>query len=244
MTISIYDKLNKASKIHNNKYGYSLVKYINSRTKIKIKCPIHGIFKQMLASHLTGCGCPKCGILKQNKNHSRKAKQNFKNKAKLIHDNKYDYSLMDYINAKAKIKIICPTHGVFEQTPNNHLTGYGCLKCSHDKLIGLYDKNKLQNDPILANKDSTLYFIQYENLYKIGITTLNVFQRFTKSVKIIYQLNNISLIESHTKEQSILDEYSQFKERPNNWNHGGKTEFLNLTIEQRNQIIIDYFMPV
>jgi len=54
---------------------------------------------------------------------------NFVEKANKIHNNKYDYSLVEYINSKSKIKIICPIHGVFEQTPAKHLMGRGCQKC-------------------------------------------------------------------------------------------------------------------
>lgn len=47
--------------------------------------------------------------------------EEFIEKSKAIHDNKYDYSLVEYINSQTKIKIICPKHGEFEQKPNNHL---------------------------------------------------------------------------------------------------------------------------
>lgn len=52
--------ISKALKVHGNKYDYFLSKYINSSTKIKIICPIHGVFEQMPNNHLRGCGCPKC----------------------------------------------------------------------------------------------------------------------------------------------------------------------------------------
>jgi len=56
----------------------------------------------------------------------------FIERAGIIHGDKYDYSLSVYIKAKTKVKIICPTHGIFEQTPNNHvLGGYGCNQCSY-----------------------------------------------------------------------------------------------------------------
>lgn len=45
------------------------------------------------------------------------------------HGNKYDYSLVKYINGDTKIKIICDKHGVFEQKPKIHLKQTGCLKC-------------------------------------------------------------------------------------------------------------------
>ena len=37
-----------------------------------------------------------------------------------IHGNKYDYSLVNYINSTTKIKIVCQQHGLFEQAPNKH----------------------------------------------------------------------------------------------------------------------------
>lgn len=62
-----------------------------------------------------------------------KTTENFIEKAKQIHGNKYDYSLVEYKNNKTKVKIICPIHGVFEQTPNCHLSLQGCPKCKTPK---------------------------------------------------------------------------------------------------------------
>ena len=116
----------KANKIHQYKYNYSLVEYINRKTKIKIICPIHGEFKQLPYAHENGHGCPKCfGLNKTN--------DNFIFEAKLIHGNKYDYSLVNYITSKTKIKIVCPIHGEFEQTPNMHLRNNGCPSCNESK---------------------------------------------------------------------------------------------------------------
>ena len=55
--------------------------------------------------------------------------QLFIEKAKEMHGDKYDYSKVEYINAKTNVIIICKEHGECMQTPNNHLTGYGCKKC-------------------------------------------------------------------------------------------------------------------
>jgi hypothetical protein len=55
---------------------------------------------------------------------------NFIIKAKLVHDNRYDYSLVEYVNNKIKIKIICKKHGPFFQTADAHLFNKcGCPKC-------------------------------------------------------------------------------------------------------------------
>jgi len=52
----------KANIVHNNKYDYSEVEYVNNRTKVSIICPDHGEFTQIPVSHLSGIGCPKCGL--------------------------------------------------------------------------------------------------------------------------------------------------------------------------------------
>ncbi len=56
--------------------------------------------------------------------------QSFKNKAVSTHENKYDYSLVEYKNSKTKIKIICSKHGVFNQRPSKRLQGQGCPDCN------------------------------------------------------------------------------------------------------------------
>ncbi len=131
--IKIMDKLkfiNKAILIHNNKYDYSLVDYKRIDSKVKIICNIHGEFEQTPHHHIyRKQGCNKCGYINISKN-TRKNKNVFVSEAKLIHGDKYDYSLVDYVNAKTKVKIICKTHGVFEQTPTNHLNGQTCGKCN------------------------------------------------------------------------------------------------------------------
>jgi very-short-patch-repair endonuclease len=60
LLLSIDKFISKANKIHNNRYDYSLTEYTNSRTKIKIICSKHGVFKQIPNSHLNGNGCPAC----------------------------------------------------------------------------------------------------------------------------------------------------------------------------------------
>lgn len=66
---------------------------------------------------------------------------NFISKAIKIHGDRYDYSKVNYINAKTKINIICKEHGIFEQTPSNHLSKYNCQKCAKNfKLDTLIQK--------------------------------------------------------------------------------------------------------
>lgn len=142
------DEFIKRSKnIHGNKYDYSLVKYINMRTKIKIICPNHGVFEQTPNRHLFGNACPKCYLESKNSNNDK-----FIKKANKTHNNKYDYSLVKYINNKTKVKIICPKHGIFEQTPSAHLQKRGCKKCSTENQS--YSKNEFikRSNKIHKNK--------------------------------------------------------------------------------------------
>ena len=120
----------KAKSIHGNKYDYSLVGYINNITKIKIICNRCGnIFEQTPLGHLTGRGCRNCSH-----NKRRLTKEEFSHKAKNLHGNKYDYSLVGYINNITKIKIICNRcENIFEQSPLGHLIGRGCPRCFESK---------------------------------------------------------------------------------------------------------------
>lgn len=54
----------------------------------------------------------------------------FVKKAKIIHNNKYEYDINSYKTNKIPMVIICPIHGEFKQAPGDHLKGWGCSKCS------------------------------------------------------------------------------------------------------------------
>ena len=136
---NVKEFIEKASRLHNNKYDYSQVDYVNSRTKIVIICSEHGAFEQTPSSHLQGNGCPKCARQwtiehKQNlQKSSRKSRgmttDEWIARAKSIHGDKYDYSRTVYVNQRTNVEIICPIHGVFTQKADSHIRGYGCRKC-------------------------------------------------------------------------------------------------------------------
>ncbi len=126
--------INKFKEIHGDRYDYSQVDYINSSTKVKIRCHEHGLFEQTPSSHLIGTGCPDCGGRFRYNNEAIIVK--FRN----LHDNKYDYSLVEYKASHTKVKIICKKHGIFLQTPTKHLSGSGCPDCTGKPL---YNNNKI-----------------------------------------------------------------------------------------------------
>ena len=127
--------IEKAKRIHGDKYDYSKVEYVNCSTKVCIVCSKHGEFWQTPNKHLCGCGCPKCAGKGKNKEY-------FLEKAKEIHGDKYDYSKVEYVNWNTKVCIICPNHGEFWQSPEKHISQkHQCPKCSN--------RVKLTNDEFI-----------------------------------------------------------------------------------------------
>ena len=128
MSISLEEFIERANKLHNNKYDYSKVSYKNNKDYITIICPIHGEFEQRVDGHLIGRGCSKCV-------GRDKTTEEFINEAKLIHGDRYDYSMTNYINASTKVDIKCNKCGrVFSQMPWSHLQNHGCPHCKMSKL--------------------------------------------------------------------------------------------------------------
>ena len=167
--LSLSNFIKKANEKHNGKYDYSKVDYVNNYTKVCIICPKHGEFWQTPSNHLSGKGCPKCKadktrerLILSKEGFIKKArevyKEDFVKKANKIHHDKYNYSKVEYDGALTKVCVICPEHGEFWQTPNSHLNGTGCPKCSgnyiptteewitsaNEKHNGKYDYHKVK----------------------------------------------------------------------------------------------------
>ena len=114
--------------IHGGRCSYDKTEYVKRNKKVIITCPEHGDFEQTPGNHLYGYGCPVCAGV------SKLTPDTFIAKAKRVHGNKYDYSLVvGDVSSHRKVSIVCPEHGIFEQTPTGHLSGKGCLKCAPKK---------------------------------------------------------------------------------------------------------------
>ena len=220
--------IEKSIRIHDNKYDYSEVNYINSKIKIKIICHKHGIFEQTPASHLSGRGCAKCG--NTSSLNIVIDKDTFIKESNKIHKNKYDYSLVDYKNTKTKVKIICPEHGIFEQQPSNHLFGKGCGRCGGTK--------KLNHDLFLSKSNgvhnykydySLVNFINVKTKVKIKCTIHNIIFEQTpnhhmkgvgcpicnestgeKEIRIFLEKNNIDFVRQKTFDDCVSIKKLQF----------------------------------
>ncbi len=59
--------------------------------------------------------------------------EEFIQRAKAVHGDKYDYSKVKYVDRQTKVVIVCPKHGDFTQAPTSHIRGAGCPKCGNDK---------------------------------------------------------------------------------------------------------------
>lgn len=163
-----YEFIWKVIQKHGYKYDYRKVNYINNKTKVCIICHKHGEFWISPHDHLSGDGCFRCSKTK------KLTTEEFIEKAKEVHDNKYDYSKVKYVNNKTKVCIICHKHGEFWQTPNNHVfkkASCPICKCSssileHETKAALFNKNinyvcQYRNKNLLGKMSIDFYLTDY-----------------------------------------------------------------------------------
>lgn len=171
--------LERAKKIHKNKYRYIKETYTKATKSMTIICPEHGEFQQTPHNHLKGQGCPLCGN-KRKGSYQNGTNMSFIRKSKDVHGNKYDYTKVNYVNNRVKVSIICPEHGEFQQKPLDHIHGCGCPECG--KKLCKSEKQVLQilqeeytnveyqhKEPWLKSKTSYSTFDFYLSDYNIAI---------------------------------------------------------------------------
>lgn len=181
--------IEKANTIHNFKYDYTEVEYVNCFSKVKIICKIHGLFMISPSKHINPdrrlqrtshyAGCQKCSW-KSVGNKLKSSSQSFIEKSIQLHGLLYDYSLVDYKTAIKKVKIICKEHGIFEQIPNSHLNGNGCSICGGSA--------KLNATSFIAKSR-----IIYENKYNYDLVEY-IILKLKLSVKNMDYLNKLQVI--------------------------------------------------
>lgn len=155
--------IQRVSEIHNNKYCYYDIQYVNTLTPINILCPIHGYFTQTPKNHLKGQGCPICGKEKARNSHKGQYEQ-FLNRASELFGNKYTFPNIseEYENTRSLITIKCLICGnVYKKRAIDFLqsTNGGC-KCKL-KNIKTIDFNSLL---LLSNNRDIISFSGYKNI--------------------------------------------------------------------------------
>lgn len=150
----------KARKVHGNLYDYSSVNYVNNHTKIKVVCDVHGPWYVIPNNHLSGAICKSCAIEKRAKATIDLHASKFVERAKSVpaHQGRgYTYHKVVYKNTRTKVVVTCPKHEDFLVSPNSHLYGAGCPRCT---ICG-YN----------SSKEGWLYILTCsDGITKIGIT--------------------------------------------------------------------------
>jgi Zn finger protein HypA/HybF involved in hydrogenase expression len=133
--VSFDDFLLKANKIHGSKYQYDKDSFKKIAERLKIKCPIHGWFEQRADAHIRQAqGCPECGRMSQISKRTMSSKEFIEKSLELHSSSNYNYKKVKYNNNRTKVEIICPKHGAFFPSPDNHLQGSGCPTCAIEKV--------------------------------------------------------------------------------------------------------------
>lgn len=138
----------KLKELYGDKFIYSEVDYVNSRSPITLVCPIHGSFSVYANNALQGRAvCVKC-------ESKTPTLEEFIKKSSEAHNNKYDYSNTNYVNLSTRATVNCPIHGEFSVLPKDHIKGLnGCPLCKKEASI---KKAQEQRDLWRKNRDKRL----------------------------------------------------------------------------------------
>lgn len=229
-TIPILKVIEKANKVHNNRYTYTEnINYINNNTSLEVICDTHGKFEISMTSHLKGSGCNKCAIEFRARKLSITYKE-FVEKAKIKHLNFYTYPTEDskYTSlGKSKVLITCPIHKNFTQLAKDHLDGSGCKYCAWS--------NKEGNGGFKFDKPGMLYYFKVSDginiAWKIGITNLSIEKRYSSKER--YKFSNIVTFkflngkDAYDIEQKILKENKKHLYTGVSLLESGNTELFN-----------------
>lgn len=222
---------NKIQYKHNTDLDFSLMKYENANSNLKMICPIHGIFEIGVEALLKNGKCTKC-IRTQRSNEKRLSQEEFIKKANQIHNNKYDYSKTEYTIRLNKIIVTCPIHGDFKILSRIHLQGSGCKECGKNRRNNIIrSKSYCGSDYSFTNwvnkskmskafEGFKLYVIEcwddQERFFKIGRTFNSMEKRINKrtlpyNYKIIKLLSSEDGIRICKLEAILHKQYSRYK---------------------------------
>jgi hypothetical protein len=229
--------IGKFKEVHGDLYDYSKVVYKGNKTYVTITCSEHGEFIQRPNDHLTGYACPKCadsrGAIMR-----RLGDEGFMKRARLVHEDKYDYSKVRYgETSKSRIVIICPEHGEFEQTASDHLQGNGCQICARIGHVGYHTPDNVPEEKwqdlngiyvlLLTNSEG-------EQWLKVGIsksitTRIQQIARISRYDVDILTYRPMPFIDAWNLEQNIHKALKKHRELPCT-QFSGHTECFNTQV--------------
>lgn len=159
-----------AVKVHGGLYDYSQAVYGGAHTRLTIVCSKHGPFEQNPTNHVQGKGCPKCAALRTGLRCTKDVNM-FVVDALKVWGERWDYSKVMYKGAHVPVSIVCKEHGMFKQSPTNHLTGkVACSKCNHMKsspeqhlaeYLSIFTQVVSRDRTILSPRELDIYLPQH-----------------------------------------------------------------------------------
>lgn len=112
--------------LYGDRFDYTNTHYNTLRTKVTVRCRVHGPFSTLPFNHLRGNGgCRACSGNKPLDTTS------FKARIEKLHGDKYDLSKVVYTSARNRVVVGCRVHGDYEVVASEFLKGSGCVKCVH-----------------------------------------------------------------------------------------------------------------
>lgn len=188
-------------------YDYSRSHYSCNYKKVEIGCKEHGYFWQTPHNHIHSNSrhhCPVCASISGIAKKSLSPEEMLK-RVKETHGDFYDYSESEFISIRTKVKIRCRKHGYFWQTPVNHYSGNGCVKCSYERSACAYhDEPTMLYYLRITDYDATDY-------WKIGITIQEIYERFSKEemahIEVLWTKQYDTGFKAWKVEQYILDRF-------------------------------------
>jgi len=223
-------------ELYGNKYDFSKTVYTGAFNKVTVICKKHGEQKVSANNLLSGRSCSECN----KENFRDKMEKEFPNKAKEVHGDSYDYSLVKYKNNRKSVEIRCKRHDhIFLLSPNKHLNGNGCPICAKEVMNRWTINAIIKNKEAFDNKTGECYLFKIssnsEIYYKIGFTSITSEDRIKLIIgelpnykcEIIARFNG-SLMNSIKLEKVLHKFYDSKRFKIPPLNFGGKTELFNL----------------
>ena len=227
--------IDEFKRTHGDRYDYSLVDYVNTRTPVNIVCKKHGSFQQRPGDHKDGHGCPLCAVEKDAKRKT-KTTEKFISDAKAVHGDKYSYYKAIYKGKKEKVTITCPIHGDFDMLPNNHTSmRQGCPYCAKEKetmtTAGFIKRaTEVHGDRYDYDK------VNYVNYYTPVMITCQIHGDFPQ-----LPYNHLRGHSCQSCKQSHLEAKTMLALKKNNVKYEAQKRFSWL--KNKNPMSLDFYLP-